>query len=116
MRCLARVVSRSWYCFEDVLVAKCRISWTKGANRPHDGQIDIYEHWNEAPHNQPALHTGLTSDVGECLIDNVNQTATVASVNCDNNFEDPPKQGKGSGCSVVDTEGPWANEDGGVCK
>ena len=92
-------------------------SWTKGANRPHDGQIDIYEHWNQETHNQPAFHTGNSTELGNCILDGERQTAPVATANnCDNGYENPPAQSKGQGCSASDVNGAWADNDGGVCK
>ncbi|CCM04112.1 uncharacterized protein FIBRA_06272 [Fibroporia radiculosa] len=52
--------------------------WTKGADWPTDGEIDIIETVNLVNNNQYALHTGYNG----CVATNVGQTGTLANANC----------------------------------
>jgi hypothetical protein len=39
-------------------------SWTFGELWPIVGAVDIIDAWNNANHNEPAVHVGATSDFG----------------------------------------------------
>ncbi|KAL7936945.1 glycoside hydrolase family 16 protein [Trichoderma chlorosporum] len=88
--------------------------WTVGESWPNDGEIDVYEGWNNIVQNQPAFHVGSSKSYGQCTLDNTNQTAPVATSNCDNTFQSPPSQYLNQGCTANDANGPWASSSGGT--
>lgn len=59
--------------------------------------------------NHPTFHTGDVSEVGRCSVNTAGMTGTAMRSDCSH---DPTN----SGCNVIDTKGPWATPDGGVCK
>jgi hypothetical protein len=75
----------------------------------------MYEGWNEATENQPALHAGSAATYGACTLDGANQTSPVSTSNCDNTFEDVPRQYRNQGCAARE-DGPWASPNGGTCE
>ncbi len=90
-------------------------SWTvDDTNWPFNGEVDILEGWNDDPLNKPAFHMGNAAKYGKCTIDNVNQTGSVVTSNCDNQYQRPPQQWENQGCVVSDNNGPWGAQDGGV--
>ncbi|PKK46102.1 hypothetical protein CI102_10515 [Trichoderma harzianum] len=88
--------------------------WTLGDSWPNDGEIDVYEGWNNIVQNQPAFHVGDTKTFGQCILENAGQTASVATPNCDNTFQSPPSQYLNQGCTANDNKGPWASSSGGT--
>ncbi|PNP53077.1 hypothetical protein THARTR1_06287 [Trichoderma harzianum] len=88
--------------------------WTLGDSWPNDGEIDVYEGWNNIVQNQPAFHVGDTKTFGQCILENASQTASVATSNCDNTFQSPPSQYLNQGCTANDNKGPWASSSGGT--
>jgi hypothetical protein len=97
-------------------VANKSASWTVGNAWPQDGEVDMLEGWNTNAYNKPAFHMADSGTYGSCKIENVGQSASVATANCDNTFQNPPTQWLNQGCVGNDVNGPWANSDGGVCK
>ncbi|KAL7814685.1 glycoside hydrolase family 16 protein [Trichoderma aethiopicum] len=88
--------------------------WTLGDSWPNDGEIDVYEGWNNIVNNQPAFHVGDTKTFGQCILESAGQTAPVATGNCDNSFQSPPTQFLNQGCTATDGNGPWASSNGGT--
>ncbi|KAK1253629.1 hypothetical protein MKX07_001706 [Trichoderma sp. CBMAI-0711] len=88
--------------------------WTLGDSWPNDGEIDVYEGWNNIVNNQPAFHVGDTKTFGQCILESAGQTAPVATSNCDNTFQSPPTQFLNQGCTATDGNGPWASSNGGT--
>lgn len=91
-------------------------SWTVGDTWPTDGEVDMLESWNMDSHNKPAYHMGNPGLFGQCTLDGAGQSAVVRTKNCDNGFEDVPRQWANQGCVGNDLAGPHASRDGGVCK
>lgn len=91
-------------------------SWTVGQNWPYDGEIDLYEGWNDMTENHPALHMKDSATYGNCKLTGVGQSAALITNNCDNGFQNPPLQWLNQGCVVNDNNGPWASANGGTCK
>lgn len=87
--------------------------WMYGSNWPTNGEIDIYEQWNNAPNNLIALHTDKASNVGDCTLVPSESSNSIATGNCDNNALG---QYTNQGCAVTETNGQWGSESGGVCK
>lgn len=81
-------------------------SWTYGLNWPNQGEVDLYENWNNNVFNQPAMHTG---DKATCTLDG-KQTATVIESNC-NGGDD-----FNEGCVSSQNGPPFASADGGFCE
>uniref|UniRef100_A0A8H7NEI5 GH16 domain-containing protein n=1 Tax=Bionectria ochroleuca TaxID=29856 RepID=A0A8H7NEI5_BIOOC len=88
--------------------------WTYGKDWPNDGEIDIYEGWNDATFNGPALHTGNSAKYGQCKISNDGQTGVVKTDNCDNTYSNEPLQYQNQGCAVNDYAAPYGAANGGV--
>jgi beta-glucanase (GH16 family) len=87
--------------------------WMYGANWPANGEIDIYENWNNAATNLVAAHTDHAASVGSCKLEAAEMSGSIATGNCDNNA---PGQYQNQGCAVTETNGQWGKESGGVCK
>jgi hypothetical protein len=89
--------------------------WLLGANWPTDGEVDIYENWNNAAVNIPAIHTTHASTAGACNLVQADQSSVVRTTNCDNYHTDfAIGQYEGTGCSVIEANGPWGSPQGGV--
>ncbi|KAK5987219.1 putative endo-1,3(4)-beta-glucanase [Cladobotryum mycophilum] len=88
--------------------------WTLGNNWPGDGEIDLYEGWNDYIHNAPALHVGNSTQFGACRLDGANQTSPVQTSNCDNTYQNPPQQYLNQGCTAAEYNSPWASSSGGT--
>lgn len=87
--------------------------WMYGSNWPADGEIDIYENWNNAATNLMSLHTGPAADVGACLLVQSEMSDPVVTPNCDNAAVG---QYSGQGCGVNEVNGLWGSSTGGICK
>lgn len=87
--------------------------WMYGSNWPANGEIDIYENWNNAANNLMALHTDSASDVGACVLMPQEMTDPIVTSNCAN---DAVGQYADQGCSVNDVGGLLGSETGGVCE
>ncbi|KIH94423.1 hypothetical protein SPBR_09214 [Sporothrix brasiliensis 5110] len=93
--------------------------WMYGPDWPNNGEIDIYESWNNATYNQVTIHT---SGGSKCTLadDPSKFTGKVLSYNCDNTIDNPPTQYPGTGCSIEEATGsaaatsPFANPNGGI--
>jgi len=87
-------------------------SWTYGNNWPYDGDIDIYENWNDNFNfNRQTLHTG-----SGCVIQNSAMTGVMETHVCDAYYSDA-SQSQYQGCSADDySPGAWGNPQGGLCK
>lgn len=82
--------------------------YSKVGTWPNGGEIDIYENWNLANHNQPTFHTGDVPDVGRCNILDSGITGEMVRPDCSHNPDN-------TGCNVADKKGPWADANGGIC-
>ncbi|GAB0142053.1 hypothetical protein EsHS_00002618 [Epichloe bromicola] len=89
-------------------------SWTVGDAWPTDGEVDMLESWNMDSYNKPAYHMGNPGLFGQCTLDGAGQSAVVHTKNCDNGFQDVPRQWPNQGCVGNDLAGPHASHDGGV--
>jgi hypothetical protein len=87
--------------------------WMYGSNWPTNGEIDIYENWNNAPHNLITLHTDHAADVGTCVLSQSKMSDPIVTPNCDNNA---PGQYSNQGCGATEVDGLWGSDSGGVCK
>ncbi|KAM0667673.1 hypothetical protein ACQRIT_003180 [Beauveria bassiana] len=87
--------------------------WTFGDPWPVKGEMDIYENWNLAPYNMMTLHTGNSSQVGNCTISQHNMLNPVITTNCDVTYEDA-KQGPNQACGTAEDRGQWGSKSGGV--
>jgi beta-glucanase (GH16 family) len=85
--------------------------WMYGANWPTNGEIDIYENWNNAPNNLLTLHTA--SDAGSCKLAQSEMSDPIVTGNCDNNAAG---QYTNQGCGATEVNGLWGSASGGVCK
>lgn len=88
--------------------------WTVGDAWPTDGEVDMLESWNMDSFNKPAYHMGNPGLFGQCTLDGAGQSALVNTKNCDNGFQDVPRQWANQGCVGNDLAGPHALHDGGV--
>ncbi len=68
----------------------------------------MYENWNLASQNHPTFHTGDVGPVGRCVINTAGSTGSLLRPDCAHDRDN-------IGCNVVDTKGPWASPDGGIC-
>ena len=87
--------------------------WMYGDDWPSNGEIDIYENWNDATVNSMAFHTDAASKVGSCTLNQADFSSPLVSQNCDINA---PGQSSNQGCSANEAGGQWGNSKGGVCK
>ena len=87
--------------------------WMYGSNWPSNGEIDIYENWNNAPNNLISLHTDKASDVGTCKLVQSEMSDPIVTANCDNNALG---QYTNQGCGATEVGGLWGSASGGVCK
>jgi hypothetical protein len=72
----------------------------------------MIEQWNLATSNYPTFHTGLSEQVGSCILaDGLDGLASVVTPDCDNSS---PTQGANKGCSFADPSAPVGRDDGGV--
>ncbi|KAK2616878.1 hypothetical protein QQS21_000256 [Conoideocrella luteorostrata] len=90
--------------------------WTLGEGEwPIAGEMDLYEGWNLNVANKPALHTGPAELVGNCTLDQADQTAGVIAGNCDNKFADYKTQWPGQGCQSEEKSNTvWGSPKGGI--
>ncbi|KAL2256118.1 hypothetical protein VTK26DRAFT_2154 [Humicola hyalothermophila] len=85
--------------------------WMVGPEWPDDGEVDIYEGWNLEERNKVVLHTDHPDRAGVCRLEEKGITGDVMYSNC---WTADPKQPPNAGCAVEETNGLWANPDGGV--
>ncbi|KAI0006307.1 concanavalin A-like lectin/glucanase [Xylariaceae sp. FL0662B] len=83
--------------------------YTYGSPWVAGGEIDILQQWNDLLQNLPAVHTGMSAQVGTCVVDQRDMTGTVLTSNCDNTHINPPSQTQWQGCTVRDN-GPWGSK------
>jgi len=84
--------------------------WMYGPGWPDNGEIDIYEQWNEAQTNSITAHTNDTV-AGACTLDQNDFTGQLETSNCD---IDAPNQFNNQGCSVHEGNGQWGKAAGGT--
>ncbi|KAK2591910.1 hypothetical protein QQS21_010384 [Conoideocrella luteorostrata] len=87
--------------------------WTYADPWPVKGEMDIYENWNLAQDNLVTLHTGNSTQLGNCTIDQKNMLNPVIASNCDVTHEDA-KQGLNQACNTLELLGQWGSKSGGV--
>lgn len=73
--------------------------WMYGDDWPLTGELDIFEPHNEET-NKVVMHTGKAGLVGSCMLVPGEMTGTISSHNCDNDFQDPPRQYQNQGGAV----------------
>lgn len=61
------------------------------------------------------MHTGNSTEAGNCTINQRDMTNPIISSNCDVTYHDE-KQGPNQSCGTVENHGQWGSKIGGVCK
>jgi hypothetical protein len=82
--------------------------WTYGRKWPTNGEIDVYEGWNDNyPQNRQTLHTGPG-----CTVRGTGMTGRLRNGTCDST----PGNTTNEGCSADSFDGSFGNPDGGICE
>ncbi|KAK0719671.1 concanavalin A-like lectin/glucanase domain-containing protein, partial [Lasiosphaeris hirsuta] len=84
--------------------------WMFGPDWPRNGELDIYENWNEATKNAITAHTDKASVAGACKLDSSLFSGTKTTTDCwieGNEFYN-------QGCNVEENGGQWGSSTGGV--
>lgn len=87
--------------------------WMVGPQWPRDGEVDIYEGWNMNERNKVVLHTDDPDVTAQCHVSQDNFEGQLQYSDC---WTANPRQASNAGCAVEESNGLWANPDGGVCE
>ncbi|KAI1344770.1 concanavalin A-like lectin/glucanase domain-containing protein [Xylariaceae sp. FL0016] len=85
--------------------------WFLGPDWPNNGEVDIYENWNDLEFNRHTAHVASPSKIGECTISSDGMTSEVDSANC---YDFSEGQYDYQGCSASSHTDTFGSASGGV--